>query len=179
MSQRSSAYAVGPRDGVEGEDAADVRTFEQHQRRADDARHADVLGGRAEPVFGETRQQVEVAAQARARRARRGVPVGIGIAEAAAQVDGGDEVVAGRRVEARQQARARPAQHRDGEVAGGGTRVGVAADDRHAVERGGVAKAVEDRVGALAASRLHRASTTASGRPPMAATSLRLTMMPQ
>ncbi len=137
---------VGPRDRVEVDDAADGGAFEQHQGRTDDPRHADVLGGAGQAVLGEARQQGEVAAQPRARRAGGGVPVGVRVAETPAQVDGGDEVVAGRGVEARQQARSRPAEHRDREVAGGRAGVGVAADHRDAVERGGVGQAGQDRV---------------------------------
>ncbi len=88
----------------------------------------------------------EVGAQAVARRPGRSVPVGMRIAETPAQVDGGDEIVARCRIEAREQPGTGAAEHGDRQVPGLRTRVRVAADDRHAVERGGVRHAGQDRV---------------------------------
>ncbi len=135
------------------------------------------LAAQASPLR-EARQHREVAAQTPAGGTGRGVPVRIRLPEVAAQVEGGDEVVPGGGIEARQEARTRPAEHGDREVAGFRAGVGVAADDRDAVER--AASERPARIGSAApASRLTSASTTASGRPPIAATSLRLTMIPQ
>ncbi len=71
---------------------------------ADDAALADILGGARQPGFGDQRQQLDIAAQPLMRRVGRGFPVRERLAVAAAQIDRGDQAIAGLGIEAGQAA---------------------------------------------------------------------------
>ena len=134
------------------------------------------LAARDRPGFGDRRQQLEIAAQPRMRRVGRGLPVGERLAVAAAQVDRGDQPVAGLGVEAGQQPPG-AAEDRDRQLAAIGADVGVTADDRHAKGlRCGLQPGEHRRRIGFASAQI--ASTTAIGRPPIAATSEILTITP-
>ena len=135
------------------------------------------LAARARPASAIAGSSVEVAAQPCRRRVGGGFPVGERLAIAAAQVDRGNQLVAGLRVEAGEQTLG-AAEDRDRELAAIAARVGVAADDRHAECLRGRAQARPATGAASSSPADQTASTTASGRPPIAATSEMLTMTP-
>ena len=83
------------------------------------------------PASASCGQHLEVGAQPLGRRREARVPERVPRVHLAAQVDGGDQLVARARVEAGEQA-ARAAQHRDRQRGVRAAQVGVAADDRHA-----------------------------------------------
>ena len=176
-SQRSSGTPSGFGTRVTSIAHANARAFRQHHRGADDAALGNVLGRDGETVLGDRRQQREVGTQPRRRRIGRSFPVGERLAIAAAQVDGRDQPVRGPRIERREQPFG-AAEDRDRELPAIGAGIGVAADDRHAdrcrtPSRRPWSSGLRPRHPAA-----QIASTTAIGRPPMAATSDTLTMTP-
>ena len=177
LSQRSSATPAGGSIASRSMSIANAGAFGQHRGGAGDAALADVLGGVGEAALGDLGQQLEVRAQPLARRVERRLPVVKRLAIGAAQIDRRDERVAGPRVEAGQKSLSCAAEDRDGELDAVGAQIGVAADDRHAVCRRRPPSCPRGSAAAASPS-AQIASTTAIGRPPIAAMSETFTMTP-